>query len=415
MSQYQDFNIVKPEIIAEQKGPAVDFFEHLRANDPVHWNPAPVDYKPKNSMLNMDKGFWILTKHEDVQAASRNTKVFSSAEGGPILWDLNKEQLGMQRAGIMGKDADEHRAIRRIAMPPFMPKSLIAYKPKIEKMAKQIIDSVASKGECELVFDVASRLPVATFCEILGVPEEDREMLFNLGNQMADTETPSTNEEGLPPHLQIFMYCEQLSEKKRENPDDSLLSIYVNGEIEGEKVDQFTINMFFTTLSIAGHETTRNTLVHFFRLMNEFPEQYELLKSDPAKYIPNALHEVLRISPPVMQFRRTCTEDTEIRGQKIKKGDKVYLSYVSANRDEELFEDPNTFDITRENAKKHLAFGVGPHTCLGAQLALMQLQALITEILTRIPDLALARELTYLDSIWFHAIMEMPVKFTPEK
>ncbi|BFM15712.1 cytochrome P450 [Maricurvus nonylphenolicus] len=416
MTKYEEFNILDLSIIADNKGPAVEYFEYLRKNAPVKWNPATESYKSKNDLLTMDKGFWILTKHEDVQAVSRNTKLFSSAEGGPLLWDATEEQLGMHRAGIMGKDAPEHTAVRKVAMPPFLPKNLLAYKPQIEKIAKQIVDGVANKGECELVFDIASRLPVQTFCEILGVPEEDREMIFNLGNQIADTETPyRASPEELTPTLKLFAYCEELSKKKRENPDDSLLSTYVNGEIEGEKVDQFTINMFFVTLSIAGHETTRNTLVHFMRLMKEHPEQYDLIKSDPDKYLPNALHEVLRVSPPVMQFRRTVMEDTEIRGQKIKKGDKVFLSYVSANRDEDLFEDPNKFDITRENARKHLAFGVGPHTCLGAQLALMQLQVLIKEILERIPDLAPTGDIEYLDSIWFHAIMKMPVKFTPEK
>ncbi|MCY3793232.1 MAG: cytochrome P450, partial [Gammaproteobacteria bacterium] len=212
----------------------------------------------------------------------------------------------------------------------------------------------------------------------------------------------------------LFAISDALSAEKREKPDASLLSSLIHNEVDGEKLDQLSINMFFVTMSIAGHETTRGTAVHFIRLMHEHPEQYELLKSDLDKYLPNAIDEVLRHSPPVIKFRRTVMEDTAIGGQPVRKGDKVYLSYPAANRDPAVFDDPHRFDITRENANKHLAFGTGPHVCLGARLAHMQLKALLAEIVTRVPDIHPVGERTMLRSIWFNAIVRMPVAFTPE-
>ena len=415
MSDFSQFNLVDPSYIPNNQEPPMEFFKWVRENDPVHWNPAPApgEYNMMMAGAEMSQGFWVLSSYEDVQMASRKSKIFSSAAGGPVIWDLNEERLMQQQAGIMGKDDPHHKALKRLVVPPFMPNALKEYEGEIKKKVKKIVDSVAKKGECELVFDVASRLPVATFCELMGIPEEDNEKIFKLGNRLADVE--SQEDDGLATLMEVFMYAEQLSQEKRKNPDNSMLSLYVNGEYEGEKIPQDQVNMFFVTLAIAGHETTRNTLVHFFRLMNEHPEQYELLKSDPEKHLVNAVNEVLRFSPPVMQFRRTLLEDIELGGKELKKGDKVYLSYVSANRDAKVFEDPDKFDITRENAGKHLSFGTGPHACLGARLAIIQLSLLIEEILERIPDIKIGEGVEYLDSIWFHAIMKMPVTFTPEK
>jgi len=212
--------------------------------------------------------------------------------------------------------------------------------------------------------------------------------------------------------MQLMTIAAELTQQKLKQPDNSMLSRLIHGEVEGQKLDQLSINMFFVTLSIAGHETTRSTATHFVRLMNEHPEQYELLRSDIDKYLPNAVEEVLRFSPPVIKFRRTATQDTDIGGHPIKQGDKIYLSYPAANRDPEVFADPDKFDITRENANKHLSFGTGPHVCLGARLARYQLQALLKEIVVQLPDLTPTGENEMLNSIWFNAIIKMPVTYT---
>ena len=409
-----DTNLVNPELIPGQNGPPHALFRQWREQDPVHWNPPPQDYVCPLPGGSIDQGFWVLTRYEDVAAVSRDQNLFTSHDGGPIIWDFDPEQLAIQQAGLMGMHPDQHMKAKRFVQPPFMPKALRSFEPEIEQVAQEIVDSIASKGSCEFVFDVASKLPVHTFCVLMGIPEELREQVFQLGNAAADVEGYKPDETEMTPAMQLMVIAEQLAQQKRTHPDDSMFSEYIHGEVEGEKLDPMQINMFFVTMAIAGHETTRATAAHFIRLMNKNPDQYELLKSDPDKYLPGAIDEVLRFSPPVIKFRRTATEDTEIGGQKIVKGDKIYLSYPAANRDPEIFEEPDRFDITRENAKRHLSFGIGPHICLGARLAHMQLFHLLKQIATRIPDIRPSGEYEMLRTIWFNGIINMPVTFTPE-
>ncbi|MEM7020000.1 MAG: cytochrome P450 [Pseudomonadota bacterium] len=408
-----DTNIADPDLIPNVGGPPHELFAQWREQDPVHWNPAPENYRTDLRGASISQGFWVLTRHQDVFEASRKPELFSSHEGSPIIWDFEPEQLAMQRASMMGMEPAMHATVKRFVMPPFAPKALAAFEPDVASAAAEIIDSIADKGHCEFVFDVASKLPVYTFCVLMGIPEDKRELVFRLGNAAADIENYKPEEESTPV-LELFAYAQELSEAKRAQPDNSMMSMLLEAEIEGQKLDQMQINMFFVVMSIAGHETTRNTAAHFLRLMQEYPEQYVLLKSDLDKYLPNAIDEVLRFSPPVVKFRRTAMEDTEIGGQKIAKGDKIYLSYPAANRDPAVFEDPDTFDITRKNASKHLAFGTGPHVCLGARLAHMQLKHLMKQVITRVPDIHIAGDTEMLRSIWFNAILKMPVEFTPE-
>ena len=410
-----DTNLANPDLIPSLKGPPHALFRKWREEDPVHWNPPNEDYNCPMPGATLQKGFWVLTRYEDVNAVSRDQKLFSSFEGSPIIWDFDDEQLALQRASIMGMSPDQHLKAKKLVQPPFLPKSLSAFEDEIKNVAIEIIDSVAGKGKCEFVFDVASKLPVHTFCVMMGIPEDLRETVFRLGNAAADVENNDETDANDTAAYKLMAISEQLSQQKRENPDNSMLSEYIHGKVDGESLDPMQINMFFVTMAIAGHETTRSTAAHFIRLMNEHPEQYELLKSDPDKYLPNAIDEVLRHSPPVIKFRRTATADTEINGRKIAKGDKVYLSYPAANRDPSVFENPDRFDITRENAKRHLSYGIGPHICLGARLASMQLFHLLKEIVTRIPDIRPDGDFEMLRTIWFNGIIKMPVTFTPER
>ena len=407
-------NLVDPSLIPASGGPPHELFDAWRETDPVHWNPPPDNYESPMPGASVSQGFWVLTRHQDVVEVSRNQALFSSHEGGPIIWDLEPPQLAMQRANVMGMEPTNHLAIKKLVMPSFAPSEMVAFRPEIDRVAREIVDSVAGAGRCEFVFDVASKLPVYTFCKLLGVPDHLREAVFKLGNLAADTENPARAEGDRSAPMTLLGIARELTEEKKANPDGSMLSRLVHGEVDGEQLDETTIGMFFVTLSIAGHETTRGTAVHFVRLMNEHPDQYELLLSDIDGHLPNAIEEVLRHSPPVVKFRRTAMADTEVGGQKIAKGDKIYLSYPAANRDPAMFPDPHRFDITRKNANRHLAFGSGPHFCLGARLARYQLGALLKEIVTRIPDIRADGELEMLRSIWFNAVIRMPVAFTPE-
>ena len=408
-----DTNLIDPDLLSVRNGPPHDLFDQWRASDPVHWNPPPESYVAPAPGMEIVNGFWVLTRYQDVYDVSRNQQLFSSHEGGPLIWDHDEERLALQRAGMMGMQPEQHGQIKRLVMPPFAPRELEAYEPEITRLAREIVDDIAGKGSCEFVFDVASRLPVAIFCKVMGIPEALRERVFQLGNMAADTENRQNQEEN--PQIELFMIAHQLTEEKKANPDDSMLSRLIHGEVDGQKPNEDMIKMFFVILSIAGHETTRTTATHFVRLMNEHPDQYELLLSDVDRYLPGAIDEVLRFSPPVIKFRRTAMDDTEIGGYKVAKGDKIYLSYPAANRDPSVFDDPHRFDITRENASKHLSFGTGPHVCLGARLAKLQLQALLKEIVSRIPNIHPNGDYEMLRSIWFNAIIDMPVVFTPEQ
>ena len=410
----KDTNLLDPNLIPSQSGPPHELFDAWRQEGSIHWNPPSDSYESPLVGASLMQGFWVLTKHKDVFDVSRNQKLFSSHDGGPVIWDLEPPQLAMQQANLMGAEPKRHAAIKRMVVPAFGPKELEPFYPEVDRVAKEIVDSIAASGNCEFVFDVASKLPVYTFCTLMGISEELHNTVFELGNAAADTENPDRSDEENSAGLKLLAMAAQLADQKRENPDDSMFSRIIHGEVDGEKLDQITINMFFVTLAIAGHETTRGTAVHFIRLMNEYLEQFELLKSDLDKYLTNAIEEVLRFSPPVIKFRRTVTEDTEIGGNKVSKGDKIYLSYPAANRDPEVFENPHVFDITRENANKHLSFGTGPHVCLGARLARYQLRALLKELFTRLPDIHPVGDKKMLKSIWFNAVMDMPVAFTPE-
>lgn len=412
MNPVIDTNLLNADLIPSLGGPPHELFDLWRREDPVHWNPPTDSYESPMPGASVKQGFWVLTRYQDVYEVSRNQELFTSHDGSPIIWDFEPQQLAIQQAGLMGMQPANHAALKRLVVPSFSPKELQAFYPEVDQLAKEIVSDVAPLGGCEFVFDVASRLPVYTFCALMGIPESLHQRVFELGNAAADTENPNRSEQTDSSPMQLMAIAAELTQQKLEQPDNSMLSRLIHGEVEGQKLDQLSINMFFVTLSIAGHETTRSTATHFVRLMNEHPDQYELLQSDVEKYLPNAIEEVLRFSPPVIKFRRTATQDTDIGGHPIKKGDKIYLSYPAANRDPEVFDDPNKFDITRENANKHLSFGTGPHVCLGARLARYQLQALLREIVVQLPDLKPTGENEMLQSIWFNAIIKMPVTYT---
>ena len=403
-------NLLDPGLFPAEQGPPHHLFDKWRATDPVHWNPSNPHYVNAMPGSSGVKGFWVLTRYKDVYDVSMNQELFSSHENGIVVWDFEGEELERQRANFMSMKPADHTAVKKVIMPPFMPKALNEIAPQIERLAAEIIDSVASRGHCEFVFDVASRLPIATFCELMGIPEHYRKQVADYGNALADVESRSTH--SLDPTIGLFGIAQELAAEKRRNPDGRLLSAMVNDTTLN--LDPMAINQFFLVFAMAGHETTRSTAVHFINLMNRFPDQYALLRSDFDAHIDNAIDEVLRFTSTTTNFTRTALADTEIGGHPVRKGDKIYMSYAAANRDPEVFNDPHRFDITRDNAKRHLAFGAGPHICVGARLAKMQLRALLAQIVSRIPDIHPVGEPEWLRSVWFNAIIRMPVEFTPE-
>ncbi|MEM7094256.1 MAG: cytochrome P450 [Actinomycetota bacterium] len=394
-------------------GVPYDYFATLRREAPIHWNPPPTDgaiifelgdaYEPV--------GFWVLSKYEDVAMASKDPGRFTAADG--IIWiDQTQSEMALasHRSGLMGMDPPQHTQYRRLVQSGFTPRATARLEPYIREHAAKVISELAERDAAEFVFEVASELPMILLCEMMGIPQERRAEYMTLGNATASFEF---NDNFVADQINLFLMLDDVVKSIEEAPDDTLISKYVHGEVDGRSLTPDEITQFFQTLSIAGHETTRNTTAHFVRLMDQHPEQKALLLEDLEGRLPNAIEEVLRFSPPVMQFCRTATEDIELRGQTIPQGDKIYMSYVSANRDEEAFDDPDTFDILRPNADKHLAFGTGAHFCLGASLARLQLRCILSELYTQLPDISLAGDPTPMYSVWFNALDAMPVRTCP--
>lgn len=406
-----DANLLDPDIFPNEKGPPHGLFDAWRQADPVHWNPASPKYVPNVPFSSMSKGFWVLTRYQDVFDISRDQERFNSFDEGFVIWDLEQDELARHRANLMGMRPADHTAVKHVIMPAFAPKVMQAMAPEVDRLAREIVDEFAGRGHGEFVFDVASKLPVYTFCELMGIPHAMRAKVVDLGNAMADVETQG--EHTTNPTFQLFEISEEISQQKRKQPDGSLMSNLVHDTSLG--LSQMNINMIFIVFAVAGHETTRSTAAHFLYLMGQHPEQYRLLLNDIDKHLENAIEEVLRYTSTTTNFRRTATVDTEIGGQAVRKGDKIYMSYAAANRDPNVFEAPHVFDITRANARKHLAFGTGPHVCIGARLARMQLHALLKQIVTRISDYRISGEPKWLRSIWFNAITRLPISFTPER
>ncbi len=394
-------------------GPPHAYLARLRREAPVCWHEQP---GPEvRSASKLDGGYWVLSKYQDVIDVSRNPQVYSSYSGTAFFFDPVPEELPGLQAMLINMDPPGHVKYRRLVQRGFTPRMVAELEPRIRAHARRIVDNVASKGGCEFVTELACELPLILICELMGIPDEDRKQMFDWSNAMIGGDDPemTAGADSMQVSIQMWMYANSLAQKKREQPDDTLISKYVNGEVEGMKISDFELNNFFVLLAVAGNETTRNATSHFMRLMSEHPDQFELLKTDLDRLLPGAVEEALRFSPPVVAFRRTALVDTVLRGIPIKRGDKVVLSYVSANRDEEVFTNPDRFDI-RRSPNHHIAFGIGEHFCLGANFARMQMRCVLRELISRLPDIHVSKPPKLQRSNLIHGIREMHVEYTPE-
>jgi cytochrome P450 len=406
-------NVLDPELMQLERGPPHRLFDSRRAEGGVFWNPPNPAYRPNIPGGDLHKGFWVVTRYDDVLEVSRDQERFSSYEAGIVLWDLRPDEIERQRMNFMCMKPADHVPIRQKLFPPFSPAALKALEPEIARVAREIVDEMMTVSSCEFVFDVAAKLPAYIFCELMGVPEVHRHRVVRLGDALADVETRMQHGADRDPLMELFAICEEVSAQKRAAPDGRMLSAMVNDPAMGG--NQMAVNMMFMVFAIAGHETTRSTAAHFIHLMHEHPDQFDLLKGDVDGLLDNAIEEVLRFTSTTTNFRRTATIDTTIGDRPVSKGDKICLSYAAANRDPAVFADPHVFDIRRANARKHIAFGYGPHVCLGANLARMELKALLREIVTRLPSIRVGGEPEWLRSIWFNALVKLPVAYAPTR
>jgi cholest-4-en-3-one 26-monooxygenase len=386
-----------------ENGPPFDVFKELREHEPVYWNPQ----KPEDG-----PGFWVLSRYDDIVATSSDYQHYLSGHG--VFID---DSVGGSELMMVNMDEPKHTGLRALVNKGFTPKMIRQMEPHVRDITTSIIDNIAQKGECDFVPEVAAELPLQVIAELIGIPLADRHKIFNWSNQMiaiSDAEYSGAMEIAQEAAAGMFAYANELTTDRRENPKDDLVTVLLNAEVDGEKLDDVEFNFFFLLLAVAGNETTRNAISGGMATFFEYPDQWERLKNDPS-LINTAVEEIVRWITPVMYFRRTASEDNEIHGQPIKAGDKVTMWYGSANRDPDAFENADVFDIGR-NPNPHLGFGAGgPHFCLGASLARLEIKIMFEELIKRLPDIQQNGDISLLRSFFINGYKHIPVKFTPER
>jgi cholest-4-en-3-one 26-monooxygenase len=389
-----------------------EWFTHLRANAPVYKHPEPDG-----------PGFWVITRLDDVVACNRDAATFSSDQGrgGVVgLPERDAPPSDAEQAGgrlMLMMDPPDHTRYRKLVNRGFTPRMIKQLEPHIRDLTDQVLDQAVAKGtEIDFVVDIAAELPLEVIAELIGVPSEERHKIFEWSNRMIGSDDPEyavSAEETFNAQVEMFMYAQALAEKRRAEPADDIITALLSAEVDGESLSDMDFNLFFLLLSVAGNETTRNAISHGMNAFLENPDQYELLVSDPDRYLPGAVEEILRWATPVLYFRRNATRDIVVGGQQIAEGDKISLWYISANRDEDHFEDPFRFDITRD-PNPHIAFGGGgPHFCLGAQLARLEIRMLFEELAKRYPRIEALGAPDRLRSNFIGGIKHLPVALHP--
>ncbi|MGB6125028.1 MAG: cytochrome P450, partial [Gordonia sp. (in: high G+C Gram-positive bacteria)] len=377
----------------------------LRQDSPVVWVP-----EPEGKDFAGGPGFWYLTKHADVMAAGRRPDLFSSYEGGTWVREVSAAELAIQRQAILNIDPPMHTQMRKIISKAFTPRVVNGMAESIEAHADSIVDSLGDGGEVDWVESVSSEMPLLVLADILGIPSEERHLLFDWTNRMVGFDDPEVVDKGsyASAFRELFAYARAQTDAKRANPTDDVWSLVVNAEVDGRRLTDDELDRFFQLLVIAGNETTRNMINGTVMLLSEHPDQFRMLRQDP-ELIPSAIEEVLRMFPPILQFRRTCVQDTEFGGQQMKAGQKVVLSYAAANRDPEVFPNPDTFDITRAD-NPHLSFGFGTHFCLGTGVARLEGRTLLSKLIERFSTIEVAGPPSRLRSNFVNGVTALPVR-----
>lgn len=378
-----------------------DQFNWLRKNDPVHRHEEPDG-----------RGFWVVTRYEDVKTVGRDPERFSSTPT-IMLRDGNADEASPFGDHVMMLMADPpvHTRMRRLISSEFTPRAAARLRGRVEQLAGQIVDEVIERGACDLVTDLAGEMPSFVIADVLGLPLADGRDLYHYTEALHSSEEVVSPEERHAALGQMFVYSQEVYASKRANPTDDLASRLAHGVIDGQPVDEVDFFLWFLLLVDAGGDTTRNLVGGGFDALFKHPEQLSALTADPDGLLPSATEELLRWVSPVIYMRRTATVDTTLSGQAIAAGDKVVMYYGSANRDPEVFEEPDRLDL-RRGPNPHVAFGGGgPHFCLGAHLARVEIQVLLREILTRLEDLQPAGSAEWMGSNFVFGPTTLPVTF----
>ena len=382
--------------------------------------PSPPFYaEPDLGWVETGPGYYALTRHADIVEASRMPEVFSSAQGATSIPDTPTEFLEFF-GSMINLDDPRHARLRRIVSRGFTPRMIQKLEEDVQLAAARIVDDVIDRGGCDFVTEVAARLPLKIICDMMGIPERDYRSVFERSNVILGAQDPEyvPDQGDVPTALltagaELSELVQDLGRRRVEDPTDDLTSSLVNANIDGERLTTQELGSFFILLVVAGNETTRNAISHGLRLLTEHPEQRDLWVSDFERHVATAVEEIVRVASPVIWMRRTLTRDAELNGHTFAEGDKVLLMYWSGNRDESVFDDPYSFDITR-SPNPHIGFGgPGPHYCLGAHLARREITVMFRELLRRLPDIHASGEPARLQSSFINGIKHLPCAFTP--
>jgi cholest-4-en-3-one 26-monooxygenase len=370
----------------------------------VHWHPEPDG-----------QGFWSITRHEDVKIISKDPATFSSREQGVSRLDpATAEELEQYRMVIIAMDPPEHREIRGIINRVLTPNEVGRLETVVRERARTAVEAALEKSRIDFVSEFASVVPMHTIGDMMGVPEDERVRLYELSNGLIDDQDPEiapTKDFRMTASVETFMTAQRLADRERQCPGKTLTTLLLQGGADGRALSDMEFNLFFTFLIVAGNETTRTACTGGLLTLLDHPAAMQALIADPSR-LPSAIEEMLRYWPPIHHFRRTAMRDVELRGQLIRKGDKVVFWYPAANRDERVFADPNVFDIDR-TPNEHLSFGIGEHFCLGANLARLELRVMFEELFARVDSIEPLAPPRRLRSNLINGIKEMQVQLHP--
>jgi cytochrome P450 len=390
-----------------ENGPPYEAFKKMRGGCPIHWTD-------KTASFPEEDGFWSVTKADDVHTVSRDWETFSSELGGVTVF-AETFPLELARAMFIGMDPPKHDRVKALFQRGFTPKRIADHEDRIRAITVGVLDRLEGRESCELVTDVAQPVVSRVISSFMGLAEDEDAIWARIVNSALAPDDPDLAPEGMEGVLEkdipeMFARCGQLIAARRDNPTDDLTSVLVHAEVDGEKLDETEIVMGFFLLMAAGNDSTKATYCSGMRALLENPDQMQLLLDDPS-LIDGAVEESLRMFPAFAHFRRTATRDTELGGQQIKQGEKVVMWYVSSNRDESVYENPDRFDVLRN--PEHQAFGAGGrHFCLGTALARLELRILFEETLKRYPQMTLDGAPVPAQAMFVNQLKALPVRLT---
>ncbi len=404
---------VTDELVFEREkwidGPPHELFGRLRRECPVHWSATMPEFPGED-------GYWSITTAEGVHEVSRDWETYSSELGGITAATNAALPLELTRAMFIGMDPPKHDRVKALFQRGFTPKRIAEHEDEIRTITRDVLDQLEGRETCDLVTDVAQPVVSRVIGSFMGLPPGDDIIWADLMNTILGANDPDVNPEGVQTVMErdvpeVFRRCAELIADRRANPTDDLTSVLVHAEVDGERLEEHEIVMGFFLLMAAGNDSTKATYCSAMRALLEDPEQRALLLAD-LSLVPSTVEEALRVFPAFAHFRRTATHDTELLGQPIREGEKVVMWYVSSNRDETRYEDPDHFDVTRN--PEHQAFGAGGrHFCLGTALARLELKILIEETLARYPAMALDGDPKYVVSGFVNQLRTLPVRLAP--